>query len=154
MEDLSLYQPMSKAMEGLMGKERTCPNSCSHWSRGTFLPNCPTQTSSTSTDFQGMVHLVFKFYFMPGSFSFGGPWIWQYLPTKACISMLASLCSFFSVFSVLLFLSSCSAICSVLSFTCSFGSFVWFYSHKPPRRRESRKGEERSWCLRWTTTKH
>ena len=51
MEDLSLrYHPMSKAMEGLMGKERTCPNSCSHWSRGTFPPNCPTQTSSTSTD--------------------------------------------------------------------------------------------------------
>ena len=46
MEDLSLRQhPMSKAMEGLMGKERTCPNSCSHWSRVPFhriaLPKPP-----------------------------------------------------------------------------------------------------------------
>ena len=121
MEDLSLYQPMSKAMEGLMGKERTCPNSCSHWSRGTFLPNCPTQTSSTSTDFKA--------------------WSTWSSSSTSCLAvsvlgvrefdstcqprlvfpcLLVSVPSFLS-FSVLLFLSSCSAIC----FCVVFYVFLW-----------------------------
>jgi hypothetical protein len=64
-----------------------------------------------------------RFCFMPGSFNFWHPKKLLYLPTKAFLSMLTILCSFFSVFSFLLFFSSCSAV---------FSCFVFSVVHRIP----------------------
>ena len=148
MEHLSSYQPMSKAMEGLMGKERTCPNSCSHWSRGTFLPNCPTQTSSTSTDFK-----AWSTWSSSSSSCLAISVLGVREFDSTCQPRLVFPCLLVSVPSFLSFLYCCSfqavlLFVSVLSFTFSFGSFVWFYSHKPPRRRRKQKRRRKELVLK------
>ena len=73
----------------------------------------------------------------------------------ACVFPWLLVCvpSFLFFFSVLLFFSSCCAICFCFVFLCCLPDPLSDSTATSNQEEEGRKGAERSWCLRWTTTK-